>query len=61
MGLKFEACAAVVAFVLSLAFILHPGPYQMVLFTFVAVPLFIMIAIFYLGHVLGELKRKEVL
>ena len=61
MGLRFEALAAIVAFAISMAFILSPGPYAMVLFTFVAVPLFVMVALFYLGQVARELRRKDVL
>ena len=61
MGLRFEAAAAIVAFAISVAFILSPTPYVMVLFTFVAVPLFAMVAAFYLAHVLRELRRKDVL
>lgn len=61
MKLRFEAVAAIVAFTLSIVFLVVPGPYQMVLFTFVAVPLFVMVGVFYLGHVVRELRRKDVL
>ena len=61
MRLRFEATAALVAFVISIVFILNPRPYPMLLFTFVAVPLFLVVATFYLGRVLAELRRKDVL
>jgi hypothetical protein len=61
MGLKFESLAAAVAFGLSIWFLLSPGPYQMVLFTFVVVPLFAIAALFYLSRVFGELRQKDVL
>ena len=43
------------------AILLSPGPYQMVLFTFVVVPLFAIAALFYLSRVFGELRKKDVL
>jgi hypothetical protein len=61
MGLKFECLAAFVAFVIAAVFILVPGPYPMVLFTFVGVPLFGIAALLYLGRVLAELRKKDVL
>ena len=61
LRLNFEASAALVAFVISTAFILWPRPYLMLLFTFVAVPLFLMAGLFYLAHVVRELRRKDVL
>jgi hypothetical protein len=59
--LRWEAMCAVVAFALTLAFILVPGPYAMALFTFVAQPLFLIVGLLYLGRVFTELRAKDVL
>ncbi len=61
MGLRFEALLALVAFVLTGAFVMWPVPYLMVLFTFVAVPLFLIAALFYVGRVVRDLRKKDVL
>lgn len=61
MNLRFEALAAALGFALSIWFLWWPGPYQMVVFTFVVVPLFVMAALFYIARVLGELRKKDVL
>lgn len=56
--LRWEAMCAVVAFVLTLVFILAPGPYAMALFTFVAQPLFAIVAIGYLLKVRADLRKR---
>jgi hypothetical protein len=61
MRLNFESWAALVAFVITIVFVVWPVPYLMVLFTFVAVPLFAIVALFYVARVLGELRKKDVL
>jgi hypothetical protein len=43
--LRWEAVCAIVAFALTLTFILVPGPCPMALFTFIAQPLFGIVAI----------------
>jgi hypothetical protein len=47
-----------VAFALTLLFVLVPGPYPMALFTFIAQPLFAIVAIGYLSKVLADLRRQ---
>jgi hypothetical protein len=49
---------AVVAFVLTLIFILVPGPYPMAIFTFIAQPLFAIVAIGYLLKVRADLRKR---
>ena len=39
--LRWESWCAIVAFALTLLFILVPGPYPMALFTFIAQPLYV--------------------
>ena len=56
--LQWEAWCAIVAFLLTLAFILVPGPYAMALFTFVAQPLFAIVAIGYLLKVRADLRQR---
>jgi hypothetical protein len=56
--LRWEAMCAVVAFALTLAFILVPGPYAMALFTFIAQPLFAIVAIAYLLKVRTDLRTR---
>jgi len=50
-------CASV-AFALTLAFILVPGPYPMAIFTFIAQPLFGIVAIGYLLKVRADLRKR---
>lgn len=57
--LRWEAFCAILAFVLTQAFILMPGPYPMALFTFVAQPLFAIAAIGYLRKVFADLRRHR--
>jgi hypothetical protein len=56
--LRWEAMCAVVAFALTQAFILVPGPYAMALFTFIAQPLFAIVAIGYLVKVRADLRKR---
>ena len=59
--LRWEAWAAMIAFVISLAFIWIPGPYLMGAFTFIAQPLFLIALIGHGVNVFRELRRREVL
>lgn len=56
--LQWEAWCAIVAFLLTLAFLLVPGPYPMALFTFIAQPLFAIVAIGYLLKVRADLRQR---
>jgi hypothetical protein len=60
MTLRVPALGALVAFVLTTLFVLNPTPTLMALFTFVAQPLFLFSAVFYLRRVFRELREKEV-
>jgi hypothetical protein len=59
--LHWEAWAAMIAFIISLAFIWIPGPYLMGAFTFIAQPLFLIALVGYGVKVFRELRRREVL
>jgi hypothetical protein len=61
MNLTWEALLAFVAFALTLWFVLAPEPYSMVVFTFLAQPLFLIVAAFYLIKVARDLRRRDVL
>lgn len=56
--LRWEAMCAVVAFALTLVFILVPGPYALALSTFIAQPLFAIVAIGYLLKVRTDLRKR---
>jgi hypothetical protein len=56
--LRWEAVCAMVAFALTLIFILVPGPYPMAIFTFIAQPLFGIVAIGYLLKVRADLQKR---
>ena len=56
--LRWEAMCAIVAFSLTLIFILVPGPYPMAIFTFIAQPLFGIVAIGYLLKVRADLRKR---
>ena len=56
--LRWEALCAIVAFALTQTFILVPGPYAMALFTFIAQPLFAIVAIGYLLKVRADLRKR---
>ena len=57
-SLRWEAFCAIVAFVLTEAFILVPGPYAMALFTFIAQPLFAIVAIDYVLKVRADVRKR---
>ena len=57
--LRWEAFCAILGFLLTLLFILVPGPYPMALFTFIAQPLFGIAAIGYLGKVIADLRKHQ--
>jgi len=50
-----------IAFLMTLVFVLVPGPYYMAIFTFVAQPLFAIAAISYLRKVFLELRSRKVM
>jgi hypothetical protein len=56
--LQWEASCAIVAFALTETFMLVPGPYAMAVFTFVAQPLFAIVAIGYLFKVKADLRKR---
>ena len=56
--LRWEAFCAIVAFALTAVFILVPGPYPMALFTFIAQPLFGIVALGYLLKVRADLRNR---
>jgi hypothetical protein len=57
--LRWECWCAAIAFVMTLAFVLVPGPYEMAVFTFLAQPLFAFAAISYLVKVLRDLRERK--
>lgn len=59
--LRWEAVAAMLAFVLSLVYIWVPGPYAMGAFTFIAQPLFGVAALGYAVKVIRNLRQERVL
>jgi hypothetical protein len=56
--LQWEALCAIVAFALTETYILVPGPYAMALFTFIAQPLFVIVALGYLLAVRTDLRQR---
>ena len=61
MSLKVEAWTAMIAFVITGAFIVQPSPYLMAAFAFFAQPLFLIAAFLYGRRVYIDLRRKKVL
>lgn len=59
--LRLPALAAMIAFLLTGLYAIHPGPYQMALFVFVAQPLFVIALLGYLWRVIRDLRGKGVL
>lgn len=59
--LRWQSWCAIVAFLMTLAFVLFPGPYEMAVFTFIAQPLFAVAAVSYLLEVVRDLRRREIL
>ena len=61
MNLRLQALLAIVAFVISVLFVLMPSsPHLMALFIFFAQPLFLIVAVMFLCHVLKELNASIV-
>ena len=56
--LRWPCWCAIVAFTMTLAFVVFPGPYEMALFTFIAQPLFALAAASYLVEVIRDLQRR---
>lgn len=59
--LRWQCWCAIMAFVMTLAFVLFPGPREMAVFTFIAQPLFGVAAVSYLIEVIRDLRRGHVL
>jgi len=59
--LRWEAWATLLAFILTLGYTLHPGPYLMGAFTFIAQPLFILAILGYAQKVFRDLKKRKVI
>ena len=56
--LRWESICAIVGFALTLIYILVPGPYPMAIFTFIAQPLFAVVAIGYLLKVRADIRKR---
>lgn len=56
--LRAEALGLIVALVITLTYTIYPGPYPMGAFTFVAQPLFGLVALGYIWRVIRDLKSK---
>jgi hypothetical protein len=61
MSLKWEAWCGIIAFSITLWFVLDPSPYPMVLFAFFAQPLFLIVGVFYLAKVIKDLRSQRIL
>lgn len=59
--LSAECWTAILAFLITLGYVLWPGPYQMGAFVFVAQPLFLVAFVGYTRKVIRELRSKKVL
>lgn len=59
--LRWECWCAFIAFLMTLAFVLVPGPYEMAMFTFLAQPLFAIAAVSYVSKVVADMRRRKVL
>lgn len=59
--LRWESWCAAIAFVMTLAFVLVPGPYEMAMFTFLAQPLFAIAAVSYVSKVIADMRTRKVL
>ena len=57
--LRWECWCAFIAFAITLAFVLFPGPYEMAVFTFLAQPLFAIAAVSYLWKVFIDLRSRK--
>jgi hypothetical protein len=61
MNVRLPALLAIVALLITTAFVVYPSPYLMALFAFFAQPLFVIVAVLYLRRVFRELREKEVM
>ena len=61
MNLKWEAWGGIIAFAITLWFVIDPSPYPMVLFAFFAQPLFLVVGVFYLAKVIRDLRNQRIL
>lgn len=61
MGRRFVAAAITVSLLLTILFVLNPGPYPMFAFTFIALPLIGVSVLAYLRVVLRDLRDRDVL
>jgi hypothetical protein len=61
MNLTVPATATMIALVLTTLFVVHPSPYGMALFAFVAQPLFVIAAVLYGVRVFRDLRSKDIL
>ena len=59
--LRWEACAAILAFIITLGYTLYPGPYLTGAFTFIAQPLFALVMLGYAQKVWRDLQSHKVL
>lgn len=61
MGRRFVAIGITVSLLLTVGFVLNPGPYWMFAFTFAALPLTGVSILAYLRVVLHDLRERDVL
>lgn len=59
--LSVECWTAILAFLITLGYVMWPGPYLMGAFVFVAQPLFLVAFIGYARRVIQELRSKKVM
>ena len=59
--LRWEAWAAILAFIITLGYTLYPGPYLTGAFTFIAQPLFALAILSYTHKVFRDLQSRKVL
>ena len=59
--LRWQSWCAMAALVMTLVFVIFPGPYPMAIFTFIAQPLFAVAGISYIVEVIRDLHRKQIL
>jgi hypothetical protein len=59
--LRWESWAVILGLLVSLAYILEPGPFEMGAFTFIAQPLIGIAALSYAVKVLKDLRSRDVL
>jgi hypothetical protein len=59
--LRLQSWSAMLALSITLAYAIHPGPYEMALFIFFAQPLFLITFVSYGWHVVKDLRHRGVL